>query len=81
MHCPSLEDKRRGEGGLIQKCKTDNYGEITSKRWKMKEASRWLIRTDLLEQYTLAKEMIGILPEREDEHLTEAERGGMMIAE
>jgi hypothetical protein len=81
MYYPSLEDKRRGEGGLIQKCKTDNYGEMTSKRWKIKEASRWLINTDLLKQYILAKEMRGILSEREDEYLTEAERGGMIIAE
>jgi hypothetical protein len=46
----------------------------------MKEASRWLMNTDLLKQYTLVKEIRGRLPEREDEYLTEVERGGMIIA-
>jgi hypothetical protein len=47
----------------------------------MREAAIWLTRTDLLPQYSLAKEMIGILPRDEPKTLTEAERGGMMIAE
>jgi hypothetical protein len=70
MYCPSLETKRWEEGGLMDKCGTNDYHQITSSRWRMREAAIWLMRTDLLPQYSLAKEMIGILPRDEPKTLT-----------
>jgi hypothetical protein len=52
LHCPRYE-----RVGLVQECGTERLEEILVRPASAKQAARWLIRTEVLEQFRVAAEV------------------------